>query len=920
MNGLSAKPLGGQRASARAAVVSTAWRLAGSACICSAWLAGAVAGRHVHADVILVENGRAQAVVVVADTPSPVAAYAAEELAHHVALATGVSLPVVRESDVTPEARTRVYVGVTRAAAARGMDAAKLTHDRFRMRTDGGDLFLLGAEDADALPLSHTHGYSGTLFAVYELLERVLAVRWLWPGPLGTFVPRRETITVSDMDEVVAPRLLLREISNPGDRLAAFANGKEKKPPEYPEHYRQLAFATQEQATRYVRDYEVFMRRHRLGQSQPLRDERAYMVQHKLNVVRMESVYRLPRPLHAFHGWWGRFGETHPDWFAMREDGTRTPRPTDPYQGRVAAMCVSNPDLHRFLAEEVVRTGRVYKVGPRTVWDGRGILDLSEADLAYERLCQCPACRAWDGPQETSPLAFVNEKNRGGRVSDRYARFWKTVYDLAVKRCPGIKIPVYIYHNYYQAPLGDIHLGPDIIGEFVLYGVAGNFPMTPDEFRWNREQWLGWHRTGVTLVLRPNYLLAGYEMPEITTRQIASFFNFAGSNGLAAVGFEGKGGFPWAAQGPMAYLHYRLLWNPGLTAEAVADEYYTAFGPAAPAIREYFDYWESYVRDRPPLRTRIPAGMDVPPDEALEHINRPVAAVIGYPPSVYPPAEAILARAQAAVREAPNPDFARRVAFIRAGLDHARLSARLHEHLDYRNGTQGAAPTDPAALRQARQAMQALIDFRRAHADLYVSDYLAAARVEQSVLNAPMLFPGQAGAMEREQAFRARWPLAATRRLPANAAGGTRVPLPREGWLFREDVRREGDLAGWHRAEAAADDWLPARIGVPWGQFLPANLIGVGWYRDTLAIPDHQPGSRVHLVFEGVDETCWVWVNGQLVGGQDIGSTGWDKPFRLDITRAVRPGENRLAVRVENIAFAGGIWRPVFLEIIPPRP
>ena len=45
--------------------------------------------------VNLVKDGQAQAVIVTADEPSLIAAYAAEELAVHVKQATGVALPVV---------------------------------------------------------------------------------------------------------------------------------------------------------------------------------------------------------------------------------------------------------------------------------------------------------------------------------------------------------------------------------------------------------------------------------------------------------------------------------------------------------------------------------------------------------------------------------------------------------------------------------------------------------------------------------------------------------------------------------------------------------------------------------------------------------------------------------------------------------
>ena len=72
---------------------------------------------------------------------------------------------------------------------------------------------------------------------------------------------------------------------------------------------------------------------------------------------------------------------------------------------------------------------------------------------------------------------------------------------------------------------------------------------------------------------------------------------------------------------------------------------------------------------------------------------------------------------------------------------------------------------------------------------------------------------------------------------------------------------------------------------------------GVAWYWVSFkptAVPD--AGERALLRFGAVDYMADVWVNGIAVGGYEGGET----PFELDITAAVRAGENLLAVRVVN--------------------
>jgi len=872
------------------------------------------------ADIVLVENGRAQAVVVTADEPSRVTAYAADELVTHVRQATGVGLPLAAESRIPKGYACRVLLGPTREAADRGLTTDELANDAFILRTIGSELFILGKEHQDAAPLSPRHGYGGTMFGVYEVLERELGVRWLWPGKLGTYVPRADTVTIRAVDETIAPRLLWREISyNNHVRLSAFGYGEDKKPgwPVYPEHQRQLAFRTQEGATQYVKDVETFMRRHRLGASQPLKEEADYLRERR---IPRYLVYRMPRPNHGFHGWWLRYGKRQPEWFAMREDGTRGPKPGDPYSGQVAAMCVSNPDLHRYIVEGTMIPGKVHAVQWNTTWDGKGVLDLSEADVAFEKLCQCPRCQAWDGPQVDDPPAFALEKYQPRLLSDRYLRFWKTVYDLAAKRYPHLKMTTYIYHNYYPAPRIDVKLSPNVIGEFVLYGAAGYYPMTEAEDRWNRDQWLGWRKTGMSLILRPNYMLVGYVMPEIATRQIVDFFRFAYQNGMVAAYYDSLA-CAWAAQGPMSYLHYRLLWNPTLDANAIRSEYFSAFGPAARQVEDYFDYWEAYVRTRPPIRELVPEGSDYYVDETVDYVRRPLGAVLAYPASVYPPAEALLEKALAAARKDALPEHAERVRFLQAGLEHAKLSARVHEFLDYQGSTRGTAPTDVQKLRKARRAMKELIEFRRAHQDLYVADYISAANWEASIGNLSALYPESEGLIENEAAFQKRWPEKAVRD-PGDA--GLRLVesrrLPRDGWRFRKDASRRGDLGGWHLPKATDADWRLIRIERAWASFLGEPYVGAGWYRRLVQVPKLPKGGTAYLHFEAVDESCWVWVNGTYVGRHHIGPTGWDQPFRLEVTHALKLGDNLVAVRAMNTAYAGGIWRPVFLELFEAEP
>ncbi len=144
------------------------------------------------------------------------------------------------------------------------------------------------------------------------------------------------------------------------------------------------------------------------------------------------------------------------------------------------------------------------------------------------------------------------------------------------------------------------------------------------------------------------------------------------------------------------------------------------------------------------------------------------------------------------------------------------------------------------------------------------------------------------------------------------------VSLPKEQWRFRLDPGREGHQAGWFKPEYDDAQWDTIAIEQAW-QKAGHDYIGVAWYRRTVDLPDKPAGTvnAVELAFDGVDECAWVWLNGTYVGDHDVGPSGWNQPFTLDVTDAVRwNAANQVTVRAMNTAHAGGIWRPVRVEVL----
>ncbi|HEX3625651.1 MAG TPA: glycoside hydrolase family 2 TIM barrel-domain containing protein [Verrucomicrobiae bacterium] len=68
------------------------------------------------------------------------------------------------------------------------------------------------------------------------------------------------------------------------------------------------------------------------------------------------------------------------------------------------------------------------------------------------------------------------------------------------------------------------------------------------------------------------------------------------------------------------------------------------------------------------------------------------------------------------------------------------------------------------------------------------------------------------------------------------------------------------------------------------------------WYRHYLDLPQDVDGRHFELTFDAVAKICQVWVNGMEVGNH----TGMFGQIKCDITKAVKPGRNVIAVHVQS--------------------
>jgi len=168
------------------------------------------------APLILARDGHSEYALVLAAQPAAAERFAAEELALFLNRSTGAELPIVAEPEYS--GGRGIFLGPTAQAAKHGADPAGWGEEEWAIRAVDGHVIVTGGRPR------------GTLYGVYELLERVGGIRFL--DARTEHVPRRNVWSVpADLSLRGQPAFCRREIGwargQPFDvrlRMNSFAN------------------------------------------------------------------------------------------------------------------------------------------------------------------------------------------------------------------------------------------------------------------------------------------------------------------------------------------------------------------------------------------------------------------------------------------------------------------------------------------------------------------------------------------------------------------------------------------------------------------------------------------------------------------------------------------------------------------------
>ena len=288
-------------------------------------------------------DGSIVQIYTTADAPPPVV-FASQELQHYLQQITGRTVDVIHELPAD-SAQPVIILGDTPATREAGIDPSNYVRDEFTLAIKGSRLFVVGKDDAtDKSTLileflknpvgpspSKDEAYMrydpsrwdfdrGTLNGTYKLLE-LLGVRWFFPGPKGEVVPHQPDLKLT-LDGVLTEKPHY-ELGVIGSYYADGGNLKNKLDRE---EYAALEWTGEQNLLWILR-------------------------------VRQPSQWKAFNHRSPRHLWEKRFGETHPEYFALLKNGRRDLKPVP---GRTGHLCFTNEGMYEQTLSDI-----------RAFWSGK---------------------------------------------------------------------------------------------------------------------------------------------------------------------------------------------------------------------------------------------------------------------------------------------------------------------------------------------------------------------------------------------------------------------------------------------------------------------------------------------------------------------------------------------------------------------
>ncbi len=488
--------------------------------------------------VLEVHSGSQDAEIVVCPSASKMTLFAASQLQSLLEVKLKEKLPVVNRPG---DGKISFILGINAFSDAVGIDASSLVRDAFIIRTIGQNVFILGRDDPDFDEFAAIQKISGwqfnyekgTLFGVYDFLERFADARFFFAGA-GTLIPEG-TLQIPVIDIYERPDYEARQV-------------------------------------------QIYEGKHFLPDNG--------ILERNLDYLRMRFQTQYVPCCHGLGnlGYWERFGTTNPEYFFLDSSGKRvTNKRNDVWMPHYCYSSAVKEELYQdakscLLNEPASKRGILAGNG-RIGWDPTaqqpGKVFCAMPGDSFMR-CHCENCRPYMKDEQS--------------ISDFY---WGFVFDLAERlireKVPGI-VTNMSYSPYQHLPR-NLKMPPNV---YVMVATAGAWSERyPESQKRDTERIRQWVDFGGHKVWLWNYSNKFADktfpgIPHTTPLCIGKYYQDMAP--LIHGSFLESETDYYQFNLLQYYVFSRVCWDNGVDINALLDDYYQRmFDQAAPAMRKFFE-------------------------------------------------------------------------------------------------------------------------------------------------------------------------------------------------------------------------------------------------------------------------------------------------------------------------------------------
>ena len=489
-------------------------------------------------------SGKVQKVVdltIVVEKEIPLLKFAAKELQNFLQQATGKRISISK----TPSSKgISLILGDCPLARKAGIDVRKLPPEGFYIVRKGNHVYLAGQDHPTRSPEGNNWQQTylrGSLSAAYDFLERFASVRFYFPGPCGTIVPVKGALFLPETIQIMdRPDMCFRN----------YSTHKTKYYPTYPDYTRKDNKPNGDTLTRVRLRFSEFMPPggHGLNRLEYLR----------------------------------RFGRSHPEYFALMENGKRYNDPNQPQRGQ---LCYNSP-LREIIYQDVKAclTGKDARTRDLPSWhynfSRRDYVSIGPQDWYY--MCCCEKCSRI-APGGRGAIY----KNRAARqaVSNFMWNFYVEVANRLTREGIKGKLKQSIYPPCDLIP--DVEIPSNIRLQACINGKGGDKSDTAFLKKWYEK--LGKRKMDLWTYCIGKHL--SKKIPGIIPMYPRNIVRFMDDNGKYINGayYESESDY-FLFQYLNYYVFAKKAWNNALTADEILSEHHQVmFGKGAPFMAKFYE-------------------------------------------------------------------------------------------------------------------------------------------------------------------------------------------------------------------------------------------------------------------------------------------------------------------------------------------